>query len=179
VRCPKCQAPLPAAGKRVSAVTPGGTAVVARGFPLVPVLIGGGVALAVILVFALRDGDEPRDKRAGATPTPTPEEASTVEPQPAPAAGASIAPTDTARRTDGNTVDPYAVGRDVERALRRQRLWATVEVVGKTIDVRSGSCRDPNMAPFLDAARTALRNAGLTRLRCLEQSGAVVFEHEL
>ena len=76
-------------------------------------------------------------------------------------------------------VDPYAVGRDLERALRRQRLWSTVEVGAPMVDVRSSSCSDPQMGPMLDAARAALRSAGLTRLRCLEQSGAVVFERTL
>lgn len=173
VRCPKCQAPLPAEARRAGVVTPGGTAVVARGFPLVPVLVGGGVALAVILVFALRDGDD------AAPPAPAP-----AAPAPTPAAPAAPAPGPAAvdpggARPRGNQVDPYAVGRDLERALDRQRLWSTVETGGDVIDVRSGACRDPDLAPIVDAAAAALRNAGLTRLRCLEQSGAVVFERDL
>lgn len=175
VRCPKCQAPLPAEARRVGTVTPGGTAVVARGFPLVPVLLGGGVALALILVFALRGGNDAAD-RTPATAAP-----GTDEPATAPAAppATPAAPADPGARPTGNQIDPYAVGRDLERVLDRQRMWSTVETAGDTIDVRSAACRDPNMEPIIDAARAALRNAGLTRLRCLEQSGAVVFERDL
>jgi hypothetical protein len=35
------------------------------------------------------------------------------------------------------------------------------------------------MVPMLDAARAGLKAAGLTRLRCVEQSGAVVLDREL
>ena len=47
------------------------------------------------------------------------------------------------------------------------------------VDGPSGSCADPAIGPVIDAARSALRGAGLTRLRCLAQSGAVVFERDL
>ncbi|MBA3821524.1 MAG: hypothetical protein H0X17_21755, partial [Deltaproteobacteria bacterium] len=78
-----------------------------------------------------------------------------------------------------NRVDPTAAARDLERALRRQRLWASVEVIGTRVDVRSSACSDAGMAPMIDAARGALKTAGLTRLRCFEQSGALVFERDL
>jgi hypothetical protein len=45
--------------------------------------------------------------------------------------------------------------------------------------VRSGSCGDPAMRPAIEGAKVVLRGAGLTKLRCLEQSGAVVFERDL
>jgi hypothetical protein len=35
------------------------------------------------------------------------------------------------------------------------------------------------MPPAIDSERPVLRGAGLTRLRCLAQSGAVVFERDL
>jgi hypothetical protein len=35
------------------------------------------------------------------------------------------------------------------------------------------------MAPVLATAAPELKDAGLTRLRCMEQSGAVVFERDL
>jgi hypothetical protein len=75
--------------------------------------------------------------------------------------------------------NPAAPAAELERSLRRQRLWSTVEVVGARIDVRSGSCGDSGMSPLIESARAALRNGGLTRLRCLEQSGRVVFERDL
>ena len=51
--------------------------------------------------------------------------------------------------------------------------------LGPRIDVRSGSCADQAMPPAIDGERAVLRGAGLTKLRCLEQSGAVVFERDL
>jgi hypothetical protein len=75
--------------------------------------------------------------------------------------------------------DASAAVRELERSLRGRRLWSTVEVTGPRIDVRSAACREPAMASTLDASLEALRDGGLTKLRCLAQSGAVVFEREL
>lgn len=68
---------------------------------------------------------------------------------------------------------------ELEGTLRRQRLWGRVEITGRRVDVRSGSCADPAMRPAIEGRRPLLRGAGLTKLRCLEQSGAVVFERDL
>jgi hypothetical protein len=68
---------------------------------------------------------------------------------------------------------------DLERALKKQRLWSTVRVVGDRAEVRSGACEEPALAATLDAATPALKAAGLTALRCLEQSGRVVTTREL
>jgi hypothetical protein len=78
--------------------------------------------------------------------------------------------------TGPNAVD---VAASLERTLRKQRLWSTVSVVGDRVDVRSGSCGDAAMAPMLDGAASSFRAAGLTKLRCLEQSGRVVTERDL
>ena len=37
----------------------------------------------------------------------------------------------------------------------------------------------PRMAPLIESSRSPLKGAGLTKLRCLEQSGRVVFERDL
>jgi hypothetical protein len=75
--------------------------------------------------------------------------------------------------------DPRTATRDLEGVLRQQRLWGRVEVVGARVDVRSGSCADRAMRPAIDGKAAVLHDAGLTKLRCLEQSGAVVFERDL
>jgi hypothetical protein len=141
--------------------------------PILPLAGGAVVVLGVILYFVLGKSDAAKPT----TPDPvagSAEETSTVIPEtPTPLP----IPVDDVR--DPNRIDPTAVGRDLERALKNQRLWSTVEVVGRDVEVTSGSCRDANMIPMVDAARTALRNAGLTRVRCLENSGAVVFERGL
>jgi hypothetical protein len=75
--------------------------------------------------------------------------------------------------------DPTAAVRELDRALKKERLWGTVEVVGSRVDVRSGACSDAAMLPVLEAAIPALREGGVATVRCLEQAGAVVFEREL
>jgi hypothetical protein len=171
VRCPKCQAPLP--GRRVQTVA-GGTAVEGGGrLPILPLAGGAVVLLGLILYFVLGKSDAA--KPATVEPVAGSAEETTTDP---PEATTPLPlPVDDVR--DPNRIDPTAVGRDLERALKNQRLWSTVEVVGRDVEVRSSSCRDANMIPMVDAARAALRNAGLTRLRCLENSGAVVFERGL
>ncbi|MCW5804787.1 MAG: hypothetical protein KIT31_20625 [Deltaproteobacteria bacterium] len=75
--------------------------------------------------------------------------------------------------------NPRGAAADLERALRRQRLWSTVEVFGERADIRSNACAEAGLAAAVEGAREALRTAGLTRLRCLEQSGRVVFTRDL
>ncbi|HEX7836590.1 MAG TPA: hypothetical protein VF469_03955, partial [Kofleriaceae bacterium] len=77
------------------------------------------------------------------------------------------------------THDRRAAAAELEDTLHRLRLWGRAEITGDRIDVRSGSCGEPAMRPAIEGARTVLRGAGLTKLRCLEQSGAVVFARDL
>jgi hypothetical protein len=86
---------------------------------------------------------------------------------------------DTARTNEPATPDPGAVADRLERALKRERLWSTVSIEGTRVDVRSGSCADPQLAGIVDASAAALKAAGLTRVRCLEQSGRVVTDRDL
>lgn len=172
VKCPKCHMQLPSA--RRAGTQAGGTAVAGQGRP--PVLafvIGGAVALGIVLFFALRGGDE-----IEAAPTPAP--AQTAEqPTVAPTTGDPGTLPDPTPAAGSAAPDPKFAISALDRALKKERLWGTVQAVGARVDVRSGACSDPGMAPLLDANAGALRDAGLTRLRCMEQSGAVVFERDL
>jgi hypothetical protein len=170
VRCPKCRKPLP---QRASAVE-GGTAVEApsRG---TATLVGLGAlllaAIGLIAYFALRKGPAAKAKviptvQLQAPSTPDPEPAN-VPDQPAQAQALPTRP---------NATD---VAGELERALKKQRLWSTVEVIGGRADVRSSSCSDPAMAPMLDGAAPSFKAAGLTKLRCVEQSGQVVTDRDL
>lgn len=175
VRCPKCQTALPQRRSSGTTVAPAGGTTVSSGggeFPLLPVL--GGVALLALIVgvVVMRGGDS---KPATTAPRPT---SGATEPVVADPTPDEPDPTPTATPTSA-TPDPTSAINDLDRALKRERLWGTVEVVGARIDVRSGSCADPTMSPVLDAAGPPLRKGGLTKLRCLEQSGAVVFERDL
>jgi hypothetical protein len=161
--------------KRTTA-DPGGTAVAQRGFPLSALLIAIGVAAGIMLVFGLRGGTKPTAAASAALPGPI--EARAVERPPQVAAAPRPAPATAAGPADSGDRERQAAAA-LEATLRRQRLWGRAEVSGGRVDVRSGSCGDPAMAPLIEGERAALRGAGLTRLRCLAQSGAVVFERDL
>ena len=169
VRCPKCHTPLPKATVGPTAFHSGGTAVDSRRFPV------GAVVIAVVALVAVIGGyflfrkhgtsaaAQP-DETAAAT-TPSSDDTDTSAPP------STFAPAPPAH--------PEDVAAELERTLKRMHLWATVEVGTGLVDVRSGSCSDPAIRPVLDAAAPRFKKAGLTRLRCLEESGSVVFSREL
>jgi hypothetical protein len=166
---------LPVARARRTTGDPGGTAVVQRGFPISAVVIAVGVAAAIILVFGTRRTTRPA---ASEPELPAPVEvigASAAPRSVAPLAAPAAAPP----RSDTAGPERRAAALQLEATLRRQRLWGRTEIVGPRIDVRSGSCADPAMAPAIAGESAVLRGTGLTRLRCLAQSGAVVFERDL
>lgn len=186
VRCPKCHAALPIGAAamatttgRIRRVDPGGTAVPERGFPFTPVLIGLGVIVAMILVFGTRGSKVKAEAEvAAAIPDPvpaTPLQVPAARPAPRP-----VTATEPAAAPSGPTIaDVGAASRALEAALRQARLWGRVDIAGGRVDVRSGSCGDRTMRPTIDGQAALLHGAGLTKLRCVEQSGAVVFERDL
>jgi hypothetical protein len=142
-----------------------------------PILAFAGLAVIVVGVLLYlavgRRSEPPRPTQPPATAVqsePGADEEDVGSPARTPAGAEAASP---------NLVNPSAIAGDLERALRRQRLWSSVEVAGSLVEVRSGSCRDADMLPMIEAAGNAMRNAGLTRVRCVEQSGAVVFERAL
>jgi hypothetical protein len=167
VKCPKCHKPLP---RRVAKHLEGGTAVTgdARRGPLLAVLGAVLVGVAILIYFGVRKTDAPAARPMAVEsveePTTTAEPVTPDQPETAD------------QPTGPSAVD---VAASLERTLRKQRLWSTVSVVGDRVDVRSGSCGDAAMAPMLDGAASSFRAAGLTKLRCLEQSGRVVTERDL
>jgi hypothetical protein len=149
----------------------GGTAVqtTARKAPLFAVLAAVAVGVAILIYLGVRT--------TGKRTAPA---ATNDEPQPA---IATAEPTQAADQPDepaqSSGPDAVDVAANFQRTLRKQRLWSTVTVVGDKVDVRSGSCADAAMGPALDAAAPAFKAAGLSRMRCLEQSGRVVTERGL
>lgn len=178
VRCPKCRAGLPLGAGRTKRTTadPGGTAVVRRGFPISAVLVAVGVAAAIILVFGTRRGTRSAAPDPAALPAPVETVAASAAP---PVAAPLAVPAAEPPRRDTAEQDRRAAARELEATLRRQRLWGRAEIAGPRIDVRSGSCADRAMPAAIDGERAVLHGANLTRLRCLAQSGAVVFERDL
>ena len=170
VRCPKCRAPLPRRAQ--TSVGPGGTAVDSRPFPVIPAAIAGVVIVIAILFFALRGGG-----KSVAAPPPSPTPSPTPSPSPSPTP--SPTPTPTPLPPAANRPTPESVAAELDRTLKRKHLWSTVSAVGDHLEIRSGSCRDPGMAAELASASAQAKAAGLSRLRCLEESGTVVIERDL
>lgn len=185
VKCPKCGNPLPALARTKSNTfgSGGGTAVADGGggggsrMGLV-LAIGASVAVAIILVVVL--GGRGGAKTASTTPSAPAEATDTEEPATATTAAATVQPDEpTAAPAPDTQADAQVAANELDRELKRQRLWGTVNVVGQRVDVRSGACDDASMGRLIDATRARLQGAGLTKLRCLAQSGAVVFERDL
>lgn len=184
VRCPKCHTTLPSYARNRRGgptIDPGGTAMApeARRVPVGAIVMAVIAAAVVIAVFALRHSEASRPAAPPPSDTPPTATPPAADDTPDPAATPPAVPD-----LSGSTTTPTAPSADatasrLERGLRRQHLWSTVEVVGGRVDVRSSSCRDPAMRPALDGARAAFKAAGLTRVRCLEESGGVVFDRDL
>lgn len=177
VRCPKCHAGLPTGRMKRVTGDPGGTAVVEKGFPISAVLVAVGVAAVIILVFGFRGAS--KKTQAAPAPPPVAIAAVGVPPPPRRAIAAPVSPTPAPVVTEPAPADPRAAAAALEDVLRRARLWGRVEISGARVDVRSGSCGDKTMRPAIEGEKAVLRGAGLTKLRCVEQSGAVVFERDL
>jgi hypothetical protein len=184
VKCPRCHAVLPgAAALRRSGIDPGGTSVPERSFPIAPVAVVA-IAISLVLFFVLGGDRKKAPPASNVSGVSAPDVSGSTSEAVAPVrpAGAASAPQPTPRPLEipaATGPNPGAAASELERALGRQRLWSSVQPSGDRVDVRSGSCAEPAIGPVIDAARAALRGAGLTRLRCLAQSGAVVFERDL
>ncbi len=169
-RCPKCRKPLP---RRLPTVVSGGTSVEERSRgPMIGAIAAGLAILGLIAYFATRGGED--------AAAPPPVVAPVVEePLPTTPTDTTVPFQDTPRPPQPTGPDPAVVAGNLQQDLKRQRLWSNVTVNGNRVEVRSGSCGDPAMAPLLDAAAPELKAAGMTRLRCVEQSGRVVSDREL
>ena len=176
VRCPKCRKPLPRA-RASSTVVEGGTAVdsTSRG-PLIAIIGVAIVGVGLIAYLGLRGGGDAKAPTPVANPTPNQQETDPTEVE---APTGPEQPTTNPGTQPAAGPDPGAATDRLERSLKRERLWSTVSFDGNRVDVRSGSCGDPKMAGIVDASAMSLKAAGLTRLRCLEQSGQVVSDRDL
>ena len=177
VRCPKCHRALPRFARNTASPVGGTTIKTKQGSPLlgiaIAVIVGGGF----IAFFALRGGKH-HDAAAAPAPPSSPDQpvdvAAPPAPSPPPAPLAAVAP-----RPVVATPNPGAIASSLQTTLQRMELWSTVSVTGARVELQSRVCRDQRLTKQLDAVAASFRAAGLTRVRCLEQSGAVVFDREL
>jgi len=175
VKCPKCHRSLPRYSR--NSVSPvGGTAVetpASKASPVFALIAALVVAGGIIWFFVHR-----KHEASAAAPAPTTDTlaGSATTPQPAPVTTPTPAPTPAPVQP---AVHADQVAKNLESDLKKQRLWSTVNVIGDHVDVRSSSCNDAAMKATIQPELAAFRAAGLTKLRCLEQSGAVVFARDL
>ena len=173
VKCPKCHRPLPRT-VRNSTSPVGGTTLdgAKRSSAILPIVLAVVIAGAIIAYFSTRSSKHAEDQRA--TPSIAVDRSVTTAPTTA-TPNPVAQPTTTAPTTQ----HPEAIAADLERSLKKQRLWSTVSIVGDHVDVRSGSCTDPAMKPSLDLVAGSFKATGLTKIRCVEQSGSLVFDRDL
>jgi hypothetical protein len=173
-RCPnkRCRKPLP---RRATTQIEGGTSIEEepRRWPLIAVLAAAALGVGLFIYLGGKSDDKPKAAPVAAPTQQVQEQPTNVEQQPS---FTDTQPTPTQQPTGP---DPTALASALERDLKRQRLWSTVTVSGGRVDVRSGSCDDPAMNPTLESAMAGFKAAGLTKLRCVEQSGRVVTDRDL
>jgi hypothetical protein len=175
VKCPKCHRPLPRYSR--NSVSPvGGTAVetpASKASPVLALLAALVVAGGIIWFFVSR-----KHTANAAAPAPAADTTGSAAPQPA-AVLTPAPPTAPVVTPTQPTVHADQVARALESDLKKLRLWSTVSVTGDHVDIRSSSCNDAGMKSTIQPQLPAFKAAGLTKLRCLEQSGAVVFARDL
>ena len=176
VRCPKCHRPLPRFARNTASPVGGTTIKAKQGSPLlgiaIAVIVGGGF----IAFFALRGGKHHDASAAPAPPADQPVEvvAPTPAPSPAQTPVASSAPRPVVATPNAN-----AIATSLQNTLQRMELWSSVSITGGRVELQSRACRDPQLTKQIEAVAASFRAAGLTRVRCMEQSGAVAFDREL
>lgn len=176
VRCPKCHATLPRAqSAAANTALPGGTSVRSGAGISLPAAGGIGLAIVVVIIVMLRSCRTSSELEADEPATPTTPAVTTngdfaSGPRPELAGSTPLPPPAPSRQ---------GVVSELDRALDRQRLWSTVESSGNTLEVRTAACNEARLQQTILEASVALRGVGLTRLRCLTQSGAVVFQRDL
>ena len=180
VKCPKCHRSLPRFAR--NSISPvGGTVITEKTNMWWPVLgVVLGIAVVTFIGWQVRSAfADYRNKSHHVRDAGVVTEEPTNQPvQPtindSIAAGQPNIPAPTAPKLRASDV-----AKDLERGLNKQRLWSTVTVIGDRVEVRSASCADTGMKPTIETAVTSFHAAGLTKLRCLEQSGGVVFTRDL
>jgi hypothetical protein len=184
VKCPRCHTAMPSVPsprqRRESMreqLLAGGTAVPEpeeSGFPWLLAAICAAAAITAIVWYVNRGGAQ------AATPGPAPIPAG---------AGSAIAAVGVARPGEPElpsapTVDPRPRQRSealaaLDRGLATDRLWAQVSETGDIVVIRSGFCADKGIGARVDAAQAQLGALGYHAVRCLEKSGAPVWNRDL
>lgn len=183
VKCPKCHAPMPGAttARARRASMAGGTT--SERIEVEPVATAGGGGLwwiAALVVAGAGLALWATQCRGSARRTDT---AAAVVDQPSADVGATAVdvPTTDVRPPPvaaGNP-DPAFAADALEGELAAERLFATVDVAGDLLDVRSAFCNEAALGEIIARHAAELRGAGVVRVRCSETYGTQVFERGL
>jgi type IV secretory pathway VirB10-like protein len=146
---------------------------------MMPVIVGVAVALVIALFFGLRGSHASKTEEPSASPVDdNGEPVNPAEAVPGTIPPPVIAPS-VAKPPPPPPPSPQVPINELSRTLRMQRLWASLSFQGDVLVVRSSSCGETELANAIAGASAALRETGLTKLRCVEQSGRVVFERDI
>lgn len=165
-RCPRCHHELPTS-VRFSRIADGGGATSAapidepqRRWPwyVVGFAILAG-AVAVVAIGSSRGSHAAPILDAPAVAAPP------VEPQPGGADDEQLQPAPA-------RPDPGPIGDRLARNLARVRLYATVEVIADTLEIRSSFCADPGVPGLVAEVAPDLEAAGVVAVRCRALHGA-------
>lgn len=181
VKCPKCHAPMPGSttGRNRRASMAGGTT-----SERIDVLAdegrGGGMwwlaGVVVIGVGVAVWATQCRGTRRATAPA-----AAVTDTQPA-AGTAQIddtAPDQRPAPVAPGGPDPAYAADALEGELAGERLYATVQVVGEILDVRSAFCNEVRLGEIVGRHAAELKGSGVQRVRCSETYGTQVFERGL
>jgi hypothetical protein len=180
VKCPKCHAPMPAVERARRASVAGGGTTSQR----IDVIEGGGAgvwvwvgALVLIGVAVLVWATQFRGRGRAATPGVAPIEAGGT------GSGSQVVvpvqPDDLTTPSDPTTPDPAYAADALEAELAGERLYATVDVAGDRLEVRSAFCGEQRLVDVVMRHAAEMRASGVTQVKCSEAHGALVFERGL
>ncbi len=178
-KCPKCHVAMPGAAARVKRASMAGGTTSERIEVIAAAGSGGRVFGVIVLVLGAGLAvwaTQCRGKSRSAAPLAAP-----VETGPR-VGSASVEPVATdpgATPTNPTRTDPAYAADALESELAGERLYATIDVEGDLLHVRSAFCAEVRLGEIVARYAGELRSGGVIRVRCSETHGAQVFERAL
>lgn len=168
-RCPRCHQPLPTSIRMARPPEVGGGTsslpAVADGQQRWPYYLAGlailGLAVAIIVLGT-----------RGKAPAPVLPDDPVVEEVAEPGQGDGEPEDTTPPPVPSRAPDPQPVADRLARLLAGERLFATVEAIGDTVEIRSSSCAEPRVGELLSTVTPDLKAAGVVEAHCRTPGGA-------
>lgn len=168
-RCPRCHRPLPTSvrfGRVDGAPSGGATTIEPIEEPAVRwpwYLAGGAILIGAVVVIVIGS--------SGTRPAPALPDDPVVD-EPTDESTDDVGGYDEPAPPTARPVDPGPAADRLARQMAAVRLYATVEAVGDTIDIRSSFCADDRIAGLVADVAPDLREAGVVNVRCRALHGA-------